>query len=318
VKERILVTGAAGFLGQQLLKLLSGHQGFIVGTYLKSGGLKRQTGVRYVPLNILSGERVTALFKEYQPQWVFHLAALTIPRHSWNDIEGTFNANVQGTLNLLEAARLQKSKPRIFFASTIQVYGRSFQQKAPMDESGTLWPESPYAASKAVAELAVLNYAQKFGLDVVIGRFANSVGRGQPAALVFPEWCRQIAAIERGESPEYLETGNLNVYRDFLHAQDTARAMMVLMKKGRRGGVYNVASGKVRKLREHADYLLKQSTQKIQLKTAASLLRKAEPMKISVKVNRLRKLGWVPRFRIEQGLQDLLQECRGEKETVLK
>lgn len=313
MKERVLVTGAAGFLGQQLLRLLKNHRGSITGTYLKGAPLNRQSKIRYVPLNILNAREVTGFFAEYQPHWVFHLAALTIPRHSWTDIEGTFQANVRGTLNILEAARLQKFPSRIFFASTIQVYGRSFHQKAPLDEKGTLWPESPYAASKAVAELAILNYAQKFDLDAVIGRFANSVGPGQPSALVFPEWCRQIAAMERGKIPLSLTTGNLNVYRDFLHAKDTARAMVVIMKKGQSGGIYNVASGKVRKLKEHADFLLKQSSRKIQLKSATSLTRKSEPVRIAVQSRRLRKLGWAPKYRVEQGLQDLLQECRESK-----
>ena len=317
MKERVLVTGAAGFLGQQLLRLLKNHKGAITGTYLKGAPLNRQSKIRYVPLNILDACEVAAFFEEYQPQWVFHLAAMTIPRHSWTDIEGTFQANVRGTLNILEAVRLQKARTRIFFASTIQVYGRSFQGKAPMDEKGTLWPESPYAASKAVAELAILNYGKKFNLDVVIGRFANSVGRGQPSALVFPEWCRKIAAMERGKIPLSLETGNLNVYRDFLHAKDTAQAMVTIMKKGQSGGIYNVASGRVRKLKEHAEYLLKQSSKKIRLKSAARLMRRTEPVRISVSSQRLRKLGWVPNYRVEQGLQDLLQECREHTETAL-
>lgn len=316
MKERVLVTGATGFLGRQLLEILKKHKGSIAGTYLKGAPFKREPKICYLPLNILKTNDVKAIVEEFKPDWIFHLAAMTIPRHSWADIEGTFQANVRGTLNILEAVRRQGFRTRIFFASTIQVYGRSFHHKSPLNEKGTLWPESPYAASKAIAEFAILNYAQRFGMNVVIGRFANSVGRGQPSALVFPEWCRQIAAIEESRKPGQLETGDLSVQRDFLNAADTARAMVAIMKNGQSGGIYNVASGRVVKLKAYADYLSSQASQKIQFKPVSHLMRKSEPKRMAVNISRLKKLGWRPKDSLEQGLQDLLQECRKQKERA--
>ncbi|MBP9864955.1 MAG: NAD(P)-dependent oxidoreductase [Candidatus Omnitrophica bacterium] len=315
MKKRVLVTGAAGFLGQHLLKNLKNQRWQVTGTYLGGIPQTRYDHVTYVPLNILNSRDVVRLFESVKPDWVFHLAALTIPRDSWNNIEGTFQANVRGTLNILEGARLQDFKPRIFFASTIQVYGQSFRANEALDERGTLWPDSPYAASKAVAELAILDYAKKFKVEAVIGRFANSVGCGQPAALVFPQWCRQISQIELSQATAELATGNLEVYRDFLHAQDTANAMLVIMRKGRAGQVYNVASGKTEKLKNYAQFLIQQSSKKIKLISQAGLRRKNEPRKMSVQVGKLKDLGWHPDRSVEDGLQDLLRECRqsGEK-----
>jgi len=313
VNERVLVTGAAGFLGQHLLSLLENHQGKLWGTYLKGVPVQRLSFVDYVPLNVLRKESVRELFNQVRPDWVFHLAAMTIPRQSWKDIEGTFEANVRGTLNILDAARLQKERPRIFFASTIQVYGQSFYAPGALDEEAILWPGSPYAASKAVAELAILDYVRRFEIDALIGRFANSIGQGQPAALVFPEWCAQIASFERGLRPADLCTGNLEVQRDFLHARDTARAMLSIMRKGRRGQVYNVASGKTEKLKAYAEYLLRKARVKVQLKPASSGKFKTEPRSMAINIKKLKRLGWKPKSRVETGLDELLQEWRRQK-----
>ncbi len=312
-KKRVLVTGSAGFLGRTLLPLLQreGHQ--ITGTYLNEKPFLPGPRVQYACLDILNSGQVFSLIQKLRPDWIFHLAGMAIARDSWRDIAGTFQANVYGTLHILEAVRRLALPSRFFLASSIQVYGRQFRKKEKIEERTVFWPETPYAATKAIAELAALDYAGRFGLDVVVGRFANSVGPGQPSVLVFSEWCRQIARIEQGQKKAVLETGNLQVYREFLHAQDTAAGMLVLMKKGRRGEVYNVASGKACLLKDYARFLAGRCSRKIHMQTRKSHLRSYDPVKISVSAAKLKKLGWQPRRRIEEGLLELLQEWRARE-----
>lgn len=311
MKERVLVTGASGFLGRRLVSRLEKERHVVLGAALHT-----RPGTKDHSLNILSNDAVRNLIDDFKPDWIFHLAAQTIPRQSWQNIAGTFETNVQGTLNFLEALRLQKRKTRFFFASTIQVYGRLFANQKKLSESEIFWPDSPYAASKAVAELVLVDYAKRFKLDVVVGRFANSVGKGQPAQLVFPEWCRQIARIESGVQPPVLETGNLNVKRDFLDVEDTVSAMLVIMKKGRGGQVYNVASGKPQLLKKYVSVLTGQAAKKIALKKKAGRVLNFDPLSIEIDSRKLRNLGWRPCRKVEHSLQDLLNEWRlRERET---
>jgi len=307
---RVLITGADGFLGRYLAAELLDRRHTVCGTYrrlLKKGSNAK---VLWRRADVIEPDSMRRLVRSFRPQAVIHLAAMTVPRLSWSAIPDTFLVNVRGTLSVLEALRTEAPSARFLLASSIQVYGHKFALKSRPREDEVLWPQSPYGASKALAELACLNYAAQYGLDVVIVRLANSLGKGLSTELVFPDWCRQIVKVERGSARPVLETGNLGVWREFLHVKDTVAAMELLLRRGRRGGIYNTCTGKVRLLRAYVDYLKRQSAVPLKVVTRKARLRLMDPRVMAASGEKIRKLGWRPHHSIDAALTEILNEWR--------
>jgi len=317
VKKKVLVTGAAGFLGRHLVRELCERGNTVVGTYFGKPPEFSNKNFRFSPLNILKPRDVTALIRRVCPDRIFHLAAQTVPRLSWKNIAGTFELNVRGTLNILEAIRRYVPKARLFFASTIQVYGRTFRDKKAAAEEDLLWPESPYAASKVLGEFAVVDYTRRFGLNTVIARFANTLGRGQSGDLVFPDWCRQVAEIEAGIKSPVLEVGNLKVWRDFLHVRDTVDAILRIMNQGLRGNVYNVASGRAQLLETYVRFLAGRARRPVRIEPRSKRFRLSDPRRICANAGKLKELGWRAKYSVTAAIEDIFQEQR-EKVKVAR
>ncbi len=265
---------------------------------------------RILPLNINDRDAVLSLMRKVKPDVIFHLAAQSIPRFSWAKQEETFQTNVGGTIHLLEAMRRFAPGARFLFPSSIQVYGRTFRSGRAAKESDPLWPEHPYAASKIIAEYACLDFARRFDLDVLIVRAFNHLGTGQPSSLVFSDWCRQIALAEKGEQEPILEVGNLEARRDFLHVEDVVRGYELLMRRGKKGTVYNLCSGKARPLTDYAQFLLKRAGVRMKIKVQKNRLRRDDPPVMKGDPSRLKALGWRPRRSPFEALEELLNEWR--------
>jgi len=308
--KRVLVTGASGFCGRYLCRALqaSGHSVF--GTYHLSHTRPQEKTCSWHPIDISDFKQVAALFQRVKPQWIFHLAAMSIPRRSVQTQQETFASNAAGTIQILEGMRRYAPKARMLFASSTQVYGRSFRQGKPLREHDEIWPENPYAASKAVAEFACLDYVKRFDLDVRIARPINHLGAGQSPQFVFSDWCRQIALIEKGRRKPVLAVGNLEARRDFLHVLDVVKAYLILMKKGKRGAIYNVCQGHVRSLKGYIDFLRGQARKPLRVKVEQKRMRRYDPPVMTGNPSRLRALGWKPVYKPEQALQELLDDWR--------
>ncbi len=307
---KVLITGADGFLGRYLAAALLDQQHVVCGIH--HGPLKKAANpkVLWWRADVTDTRSMRRIVGEFRPQAVVHLAAMAVPRLSWSAIPETFRVNVRGTLSVLEALRLEAPAARLLFASSIQVYGQQFQWKSHLREEDIPWPHSPYGASKAVAELACLNYAAQAGLDVIIMRLTNSLGKGLSAELVFPEWCRQIAGAERSSSRRVLETGNLGVWREFLNVKDTAAAMELLLRRGRRGQIYNICTGRVELLKGYVDFLRRQSAVPLKVVTRKARLRPMDPRVMSTAGRKIRKLGWRPQHSVRAALTEILSEWR--------
>ena len=270
---------------------------------------------RLLELNISSRPAVFRMMDKIRPQYVIHLAAQSVPRYSWHLEQLTFEVNVCGTLHLLDAVRCYCPETKFLHASTIQVYGRSFQSGRMLQEKDLLWPEDPYAASKVISEFTCSNYSQKFGLHVSIARGFNHVGVRQPVHYVFSDWCRQIALAEIGKLDPVLHVGNLENRRDFIHAEDVAAAYEKILSRGQSGQAYNVGSGKETSLNECLTYLLSRSRAPMQVTTDPGKFRRQISSVMRADCSKLRRLGWKPRKNVFQGLDELLGEWR---ETVRK
>jgi GDP-4-dehydro-6-deoxy-D-mannose reductase len=199
-----------------------------------------EAGVDYYEIDIRRADDVRSVIRQIEPSEIYHLAGVSAVDLSWADPRLTFEVNVVGTYNLLEAAMGLPSPPRILNISTAQVYARS---DAPLAEGSPLGPGNPYAASKAMSEMLEVPFRSASTGGVITARSFNHTGPGQLPTFVLPSLAKQFAEIEAGIRLPILAVGNINVERDFTDVRDVVRAYSALLRKGRTGQVYNVCSG---------------------------------------------------------------------------
>jgi len=333
-KMKILITGATGFVGRHLLRVLGEEAR--AGT--ETGGFEvfgtsypqppRPSDRDIVFLDLRTESELFKLVRDVRPDWIFHLAAVSNVRSSWQLRRETLETNVIGTQNLLEAVRLTAPGARVLFISSSDVYGIVGSTEKRLIEEDPIQVINPYAYSKAAGEMMCEFYNKVENLDIVIARQFPHTGPGQTADFVCPDWARQVVQIERGESEPVILVGNLDVKRDFSDVRDVVRAYIMLMRKGRRGKVYNVCSGKALPLREILDFLIGEAEtgpshsaerpgmkarrrQTIKVQVHPGKLRKTDvPLLLGSNSKLVAETGWSPRIPIEQTLRDLLAYWR--------
>jgi GDP-4-dehydro-6-deoxy-D-mannose reductase len=288
---RVLVTGSRGFVGTWLMSLLdqSGDEAL---------ALPEATDVR-------DAEALRAAVVAAAPEAICHLAAQASVMRSWEDPAETTLVNVLGTLNPCGAAATLDRPPRILVVSSSEVYG-SVGSEGPINEDQPFAPVTPYAASKASAEMVALQTWLGRGLDVVRARPFNHTGPGQRLGFVVPDLASQVAQVARGELSR-IATGNLEVSRDISDVRDVVRAYRLLLLRGEPGAVYNVCRGEAVLVSDLLRTLMKLAGTDVPVWADPA---RARPADVPVQVGdhaRLEALtGWQPEIPLEKTLADVL------------
>jgi len=241
---RVLVTGIGGFVGPWVAAALhvGGHvvHGLVRGD--RSAALAAVGPVLHRG-DVTDRAAVEAAVAAAAPDAVVHLAAWTDAAAAERDAEPVYRANVGGTLALLSALRARAPQARLLLASTSLVYGAIQRRELPVREDTPLRPTGVYGASKAAAEIAVLQWGRAYGLDVVVARPFNHTGPGQRVDFVCAAIARQLAEVEAGRRDPVLRLGNLDPVRDFVDVRDVAAGYVALLERGRGGEAYNLCAG---------------------------------------------------------------------------
>jgi GDP-4-dehydro-6-deoxy-D-mannose reductase len=195
----------------------------------------------------------------------------------------------------------------VIAVSSGEVYG-SLEPGSHADEAHSTVPLSPYSASKLAAEIAC-QQAQLAGLDVMIVRPFNHLGRGQTGSFVVPAFAQQLAALA-GRAAATLRVGDLSPVRDFLHVADVVEAYRLLLERGLGGQIYNIASGVGRSIRDLLSELIELSGADVTPEQDPERMRPNEIPYLVGDANKLQKLGWSPSRTIRQALSEVLQEAR--------
>jgi len=310
---KVFISGATGFVGRHLSDLLSSPEYEIYGTSFpeKPEEEDRYRGKNISYMDIRSEQEVFETIKRTQPDWIFHLAAISNVRHSWERRTETLETNLMGTFYLFEAVRKFVPRARFLFVSSSDVYGILPRAKKALKEEDSSHVVSPYAFTKVSGEILSKFYVQVENLDIVIARSFPHTGPGQSPDFVCSDWASQIARIEKGLAKPVIEVGNLSVKRDFTDVRDVVRAYALLMEKGKKGEVYNVCSGKAVPLREILDLLLSFSSQKIEVQVDSSKLRKADiPLLLGDNQKVKKETSWEPEISLKKSLHDILEYWR--------
>jgi len=306
---RALVTGAAGFAGCHLARALLADGCEVWGTlqpgHSAPGGVD---GVRWVEMELTSSASIAAALAEARPERVYHLAAQASVGESFRDPLSTWEANATGTLRLAEAV---EPGTRFLLVSSAEVYGVVPEEEQPIRESRRPHPTNPYAASKAAAEMAVLEAAHARGLHAVTARSFNHTGPGQDPRFALAAFARQLAAVRAGSAPPVLRVGNLQARRDYLDVRDVVRAYLVLLDRGAPGGTYNVATGEAHSMAELVELLVELSGTGARVEVDPARVRPLDVPLLSGDPSALRALGWAPAIPLRQTLVELLAACGG-------
>jgi GDP-4-dehydro-6-deoxy-D-mannose reductase len=306
--ERVLVTGANGFVGRHLVPAL--RERFEGADVIGADHAGHDSnGVR--ALDITDADTVERLIAEVRPDAVVHLAALSSVGASLTHPRATWRTNVMGTLELVTALQRHAPGCHLLYVSSAEVYGWS--AGAPVDEDAPLHPANPYAASKAAAEILVREAAGR-GLFATIVRPFNHTGPGQDDRFVIPAFCRQIADIERGEKPPELLVGELNDERDFTDVGDIIGLYLRILAAGRglpSKLVVNACSGKARRIGDMLQALLSMSKLEISVRTDPQRLRGGRTSRIVGDPSlALELLGWKAARPFDRTLEETLAYWR--------
>ena len=301
---KALITGISGFAGRHLASRLN-EKGHEVHGIDRSGGEVK--GSKVYVCDILESENLGSITSRVKPDAIFHLAAFSSVRKSFSEPEPAKKINVDGTINVLDAAAECGTDPVVLAISSLQVYGSP--DKVPIDETAEIRPENPYAESKAEQEKACMEYFRNGKVRVIIARSFNHTGTGQPADFVWPSFAKQIAEIEKGKR-DVLKAGNLDVERDFSDVRDVVRAYELAAGKCRPGEAYNVCSGKPLNIGKMLETLKSFSTADVRVVTDPDRVRKESPALYGDNSKLSGETGWKPEIPFETTLRELLEYWR--------
>jgi nucleoside-diphosphate-sugar epimerase len=280
MRDRVLVTGAGGFVGRYLVTALEGAGYEVIRHSLQDGDISRcdlpYHGVTYV----------------------FHLAARTFVPDSWQITREFYQTNVLGTINVLEFCRQHKC-PLAIMSS--YVYGRP--RHLPIGEDHPLEAFNPYAHTKILAEEAARFYAKQFGFEVAVVRPFNLYGLGQSHHFLIPTLVHQ--ALVKGETITVADT---RPKRDFLHVRDLV-ALLLLIAKHRANGVYNAGSGISTSIEELVEFINQSAPIKKKLVSAARVRENEVLDTVADCSKAAAELGWTPRIVMAEGIRELVQDA---------
>ena len=296
---KCIVTGGAGFIGSHLVDQLI-DLGYDV-TVLDNFSTGRKENLEHIKHKInliecdlsINGDWVKYFRKV---DWVFHLAALADIVPSIQKPDAYFNANVNGTFNVIQACKLAEVK-KIIYAASSSCYG--IPEKYPTSETSEIKPQYPYALTKRIGEELVMHWAQVYNIQAISCRFFNVYGTRSRTSGTYGAVFGVFLAQKLANKPMTI-VGDGNQTRDFTYVTDVANALISSAKSNYTGTVYNIGSGKTVSINKLVDLL---GGEKVHIPK-----RPGEPDCTFADISKINsELNWTPKIPIEEGVKLVLQ-----------
>ena len=318
IKEKVLVTGADGFIGSHLTEALlaEGYRVRALSQYNSFNNWGWLEGMDHPNLEIVTGDVRDPNFCRHITEGcdtVYHLAALIAIPYSYVAPDSYVDTNIKGTLNMCQAAR-DCGVRRIVVTSTSEVYGTA--QYVPIDEKHPRQPQSPYSATKIGADAIAMSFYNAFELPVVIARPFNTYGPRQSARAIIPTIITQIA-----DGAREIKVGDLSPTRDFNFVRDTAAGFIALGRaEGIEGRDINIATGTEVTMRETLEMIASIMGEKVDYIVDPARLRPSgsEVFRLCGDNTLITSLtDWRPRYDLEAGLRETIRWF-SKKENLAK
>ena len=322
--KKALITGFTGMVGSHLSDFLLENTNWEVYGLLrwndKTDNIEHLFGrindkdrvfLEYGDINDLSS--LLHVFDKVRPDYVFHLAAQSYPKTSFESPLETLETNILGTAKVLDAIKKLNLDPVIHVCASSEVFGRVPKELLPIHEDVTFHPASPYAISKVGTDLIGRFYAEAYGLTVITTRMFTHTGPRRGDVFAESTFAKQIAMIEAGLIPPVIKVGNLDSLRTWSDVRDAVRAYYLLViKEPTAGEYYNIGGTFTCTIREMLEHLISLSTvENIKIEVDPERLR---PIDADLQVPDTKKFkqhtGWEPKISFETTMKDLLDYWR--------
>jgi GDP-4-dehydro-6-deoxy-D-mannose reductase len=305
---KALITGINGFVGSHLVDLLSDREFEIAGFDVEDNPENRiiPRDLKVYVGDLREEKEVAGCIEDFPPDLIFHLAAQSSVKLSFENPAETFSINIIGTLNILETISRLKPPPKVLIISSSEIYGQLKADQIPVTEEAPIKPVNPYAVSKAGVDLMAYQYYKAYDLPVYWVRAFSHAGPRQRTVAVLSDWAFQAARIELGLSSPEIKVGNLDVTRDYTDVRDTVNAYFTILEKGEPGQPYNVCSGKGYRLADLLKVITSFCSKKIKIVADPSRLRPVDiPILIGSSDKLKKSTGWQPEIEIDKTLRDI-------------
>ena len=325
--KRAFITGITGMVGSHLADhLIAKTDWDIVGLCRWRSPLdnlrglvpriNREDRIRLVYGDLRDDLSINEAVRQAAPDYVFHLAAQSFPRTSFDAPLDTLETNVQGTARVLDAVKRWAPRAAVHVCSSSEVFGRVPKEKIPIDEECSFHPASPYAISKVGTDLLGRFYAEAYGMMVLTTRMFTHTGPRRGDVFAESTFAKQIALIENELIPPVVKVGNLESLRTVADVRDAVRAYhMLVTVKPVAGAYYNIGGNHSCTVGEILDALVALSPKKeaIRIEIDPARLR---PIDADLQVPDTSKFtahtGWRPEIPFAQTMRDLLGYWREE------
>ena len=323
----VLITGITGMVGSHLVDYLLENTDWDIYGFIRWNDRLDNLEHHFDRINkkdrlfLINGDlndlpSVVKVVEQSEADYVFHLAAQSYPKTSFDAPLETLQTNILGTANLLEALRDHgEDDVVVHVCASSEIFGRVPKDKLPIDEECSIHPASPYAISKVGTDLLGRYYAEAFGMTIMTTRMFTHTGPRRGDVFSESTFAKQIAMIEAGLQEPTIYVGNLKSLRTYADVRDAVKAYYMLVTENPIGGeYYNIGGEYTCEIGEMLHYLISQSTVKdIKVEVDEDRLR---PIDADLQVPDTTKFrehtGWKPEYTFEQTMNDLLDYWRNE------
>jgi GDP-4-dehydro-6-deoxy-D-mannose reductase len=305
---RALVTGAAGFVGQWLVRALVEDGYDVTGAALHAPA-SAPPDVRWITGDVRDAEHLAHAVDAARPDAVFHLAGVTFVPDAANDPGATAEINAVAAMRLLGVIRQRRRAgaldPVVVVVGSAEQYGRHDESELPLVETAEQRPHTVYAATKVAQEAMALEAWRSDGVRVICTRSFNHSGPGQNSRLLLPALVSRALALR--DRPGPMLVGNQTTVRDFLHVSDVVRAYIQLAARGSAGEAYNVASGEGHSVGSLTRHVLARVGVDAPVESDPALVRAADVPALVGDASKLRAAtGWTRERSLDDILDDLI------------
>lgn len=312
--DKYLITGFSGFVSRHFFEFLDELQKQVsvlgIDIVQPDFELDRLSHVQlgFEKMDLLDRERIKKIIFKFQPNYILHLASYSSVAFSWTNPVVSFMNNTNIFLNVLEAVRSVNSRIRILSVGSSEEYGDLSGVNKRFREEDVLHPVSPYAVARVSQEMLSRVYAKGYGLDIVMTRSFNHIGPGQKETFVIASFAKRLVEMKKNSSSSpKLMTGDISLIRDFVDVRDVVRAYDGLLKKGRRGEIYNICRGVGYSLAEIIRQMASILEMQVVTEMDETLIRPSDN-KVIIGSNEkiMRDIGWMPEICMRRSLEDVI------------
>jgi GDP-mannose 4,6-dehydratase len=322
---KVFITGITGMVGSHLVDFLLDRTNWSITGLIRWRSpldnishhlprVNRGDRLKLVYGDLRDSLSIDKAIADSRPDVVFHLAAQSFPKTSFDSPLDTLDTNVQGTTRLLEALKKYRPDAVIHVCASSEVFGRVPRERLPIDEDCTFHPASPYAISKVGTDLVGRFYAEAYDMAVMTTRMFTHTGPRRGDVFAESSFAKQIALAEAGVIPPVIKVGNLKSLRTIADVRDAVRAYFLLVTVNPvKGEYYNIGGTYTAEIGSILDFLVTRSSLKNQLKIEVDPGR-LRPIDADLQIPNTSKFrkhtGWSPEIPFEKTMEDLLNYWR--------